>query len=340
MSQELAKLETTPDVWAMMREQATVLCKTGFLPQAIKSPEQAVAIMLKGRELGLPPMYALSNIAVINGKPVAGAELMLAVIYRDHGDSAVQVERTDATGCTLLYKRRQWPEYRAFSFTIEDAKRAGLANGPTWQKYPQAMLRARCVSAVARMAFPDSIGGMYTPEELGATVDIDEHGEMRVTAPPQPEPPSPQPALNPALVARYNELCEQAATAGLKRPKPATSARNDAILEGWVKRIQQAIADAAVPKEYAPDEADLAAVEGEVVPDADGVIGDGEEQLTPLQAFRMAAFNAKLDITPDGMARACQALGEFWRSDFDLATATEIDYNEATLLVAKGAVKW
>jgi len=34
------------------------------------------------------------------------------------------------------------------------------------------MLRARCISAVARMAFPDVISGVYTPEELGGSVQV------------------------------------------------------------------------------------------------------------------------------------------------------------------------
>jgi len=168
MSNELA---TTLDVnqWEIMQQQGKMLVETGFLPEAIKTPQQAIAIMLKGRELGLPAMYALSNIVVIKGKPSANAELMLSLIYRDHGDDAAMWDEnaTNEKVATLLYKRRGWPEYRRYAFTIEDAARAGLTGNATWKQYPGAMLRARCISAVARMAFPDSIGGMYTPEELG-----------------------------------------------------------------------------------------------------------------------------------------------------------------------------
>jgi hypothetical protein len=132
-----------------------------------------VALITKGRELGIPPMYALSNIAVIQGKPTANAELMLALIYRDHGDRAITFPESDGQACTIAYKRRSWPEAHTYSFTLDDAKQAGLMSNATWQKYPAAMLRARCVSAVARMAFPDSIAGMHLPEELGAEVDED-----------------------------------------------------------------------------------------------------------------------------------------------------------------------
>lgn len=175
--------------WQLMLDQAKVLVPTGFLPDAIKTPEQAVAVMLKGRELGIPPMYALSNIVVIKGKPTASAELMLALVYRDHGDGAVMIEESTNERCALSYKRRSWDKRRAFTFTVDDAKRAQLLNNPTWQKFPAAMLRARAISAVARMAFPDSIGGMYTPEELGASVEVTGDGEVIVSdAAPEPMP--------------------------------------------------------------------------------------------------------------------------------------------------------
>lgn len=181
---------------------------TGFLPATIKNGDQAMAVMLKGQELRIPPMYALSNIVVINGKPTCGAELMLALIYRDHGDQAVRFERTDAEACTISYKRRGWTERREHTFTIADAQRAGLSSG-TWKAYPGPLLRARCVSAVARMAFPDTIGGMYTAEELGAAVDVDQAtGELvTIEAPARPAPvarparPAPAPAPEPVSPA-------------------------------------------------------------------------------------------------------------------------------------------
>jgi hypothetical protein len=171
----------SPREWETMLSVAQNLVDSGLLPSHIKTPQAAVAIIMKGRELGIPAMYALSNIVVVQQKPTANAELMLALIYRDHGDEAIQIERTDAEACVLSYKRRSWTARRSFTFAIEDARRANLLKNPTWNSYPAAMLRARCISAVARAAFPDSIGGLYTPEELGARVAV-EDGEAVVLA--------------------------------------------------------------------------------------------------------------------------------------------------------------
>jgi hypothetical protein len=169
---------------------AEALFRSGLLPGHVRSPQAALAVIQKGRELQVPPMYALTNIVVIQGKPTANAELMLALIYRDHGDDAVRIEETTPERCTIAYRRRSWTEPQRYTFTLEDAHRAGLASGsnPAWLKYPQAMLRARTISAVARMAFPDSIAGMYTPEEMGARVRLNEDGEMVYTVPDEAPP--------------------------------------------------------------------------------------------------------------------------------------------------------
>ena len=67
--------------WQVMTQQAEMLVKSGFLPASIKTKEQAVAIILTGQELGLPPMLALRKINVIQGVPTVAPELMLALCY-------------------------------------------------------------------------------------------------------------------------------------------------------------------------------------------------------------------------------------------------------------------
>lgn len=163
--------------WALMMDMARALVPTGFLPETIKKPEQAVAIMLKGRELRVPAMYALSNIAIVKGKPTVSAEMMLALIYRDHGKKAIRIKESTNDHCTIEYRLDGWDGTSLYSFSIDDAKQAGIYIN-MWLKYPAPMLRARCISAVARMAFPESIGGMYVPGELGDEVTITDSGEV------------------------------------------------------------------------------------------------------------------------------------------------------------------
>lgn len=172
--------------WQMAQQQAGMLVKTGFLPESIKTPEQAIAIMMKGRELGIPSMYALSNIVIIKGKPTCNSELMLALIYRDHGDGSIRIVESSNDVCQIAYRRPRWPKEQSYAFTVQDATRAGLMGGNTWKQYTAAMLRARCISAVARMAFPDSIAGMYTPDELGADVAMSDEQVEFIVSKPEP----------------------------------------------------------------------------------------------------------------------------------------------------------
>ena len=154
--------------WDVMMAQARVLVASGFLPTTIKTPEQAVAIILTGDELGIPKMLALRSIVVINGKPTLSADLMVALVQRaidDHRDGEFRVLPPTPEKCTVNYRRWGWSEGHSYTYTIQDAQRAGLAGKGTWAAHPAAMLRARATSAVCRMAFPDVISGIYTPDE-------------------------------------------------------------------------------------------------------------------------------------------------------------------------------
>lgn len=283
--------------WRTMVEMAAMLVPTGFLPNTIRTPEQAVAIILKGRELRVPAMHALSSIVVVQGKPVCSAELMLALIYRDHGDLAVVVEESTHEVCRVSYRRPGWDKARSFAFTIEDARRADLAGKGTWKAYPQAMLRARCISAVARLAFPDSIAGMYTPEELGAPVRVTEDGAVEVAVVEAP----PTPAAVAMPVPR-------------ERPGPggSTVVREGGVdfVFGYGKDQDDApIEPDAIPFDQTPHEQEQPA----------GVPGDDVDALTGLELvdacerMRRRLSASGVDFAPIPNPRTNNALRQWWK---------------------------
>jgi len=71
-------------------------------------------------------------------------------------------------------------------FTIEDAKRAKLTDkkgpggGPgNWEKFPGPMCLARATTSGARTHCADVFGGpIFTPDEIGAVIDMSETGEI------------------------------------------------------------------------------------------------------------------------------------------------------------------
>lgn len=150
---------------------AEQLVKTGFLPEAIKTPAQAVAIILTGREMGLGPMQSLRSIGIIKGKPVVAADLQLAIFHR-HGGRSKWVSLTDSVAQLKLHHPNGVEHCELF--TMEDARKAGLASSPMYAKYPKAMLRSRCITAALKSIGFEPCAGAYDPEELGSPVVFDD----------------------------------------------------------------------------------------------------------------------------------------------------------------------
>lgn len=193
----LASAAPGTDAWGVMWEQAAALVKSGFLPASIKTPEQAIAVILTGDELGIPKMLALRSIHVIEGRPTLSADLMASLVQREidrHRDGYLMVLPPTAEACTVLYRRWGWPEGQEYTYTMADAQRANLAARATWKAHPAAMLRARATAAVCRMAFADVIAGLYAPEELDDEPGFAVVAEMEPVDRSFMTPAAPEPA--------------------------------------------------------------------------------------------------------------------------------------------------
>jgi hypothetical protein len=81
MDNQIAKLDSFNNM-AEMKSFASELIASGFLPQSLKKPEQVVSVILKGRELGMGPMFAVSNIHVIQGNPVLSVHAIAALLIK------------------------------------------------------------------------------------------------------------------------------------------------------------------------------------------------------------------------------------------------------------------
>lgn len=187
MSETLARYgeaRVSPGEWEVMTAQAAMLVKTGFLPSAIKTAEQAVAIMLTGRELDIPAMAALRSIDVIQGKPTVSPQLMLALVNRSGQLEEFSLSFDGETVALAAYctMKRQGRPAHTCRFSITDAKSLGLASKANWQQQPRVMLQWRAVAACCRVVFPDVILGLYTSEEMGASITYDDSGSVAEVA--------------------------------------------------------------------------------------------------------------------------------------------------------------
>lgn len=137
----------------------------GFIPSYLKSEGEIAAVILAGRELGLPPMTSLRSVFLVNGKVGLDASMQLALMKRAGIRHEWLADGSDCKFARLKVERNGEAPYEQV-YSIDDAKRAGLAGNGSWQKHTPAMLRARCVSAAARAYAPDVLSGVYAPDEI------------------------------------------------------------------------------------------------------------------------------------------------------------------------------
>lgn len=159
--------QLTPAVWQMIDSIAPAMHASRLF--GVNSKEQAAAIMLKGYELGLTLTASFEFINIIQGRPALNPRGHLALILNSPELDGIKIdEKPDA--CTVWMKRKNGIEH-SITFTIDDAKRAGLIKSDSgWEKYPANMLRWRAIGYCADVVFPDVGAGMKRADELGAQI--------------------------------------------------------------------------------------------------------------------------------------------------------------------------
>lgn len=137
----------------------------GMFP-GIQSAEQLAVICGYGAALGLNPMAAPFQIHIMHGRPTLSAGAIMGLVLQSPVCDYFECEETSSERATFVTKRKGGKGEQRLTFTVADAKRAGLLSNKMWQKYPAEMLRARAGTALARMAYPDVLQGAYASEEF------------------------------------------------------------------------------------------------------------------------------------------------------------------------------
>ena len=144
------------------------------------NPNNILVAIQWGYEIGLAPMQALQNIAVINGRPSLWGDSMIAVCKAHpdwRGISETYIEEEDKAVCLVKRNVHGEIEETRSEFSYKDAQRANLTNKPgPWKNYPKRMLQLRARGFALRDAFPDAIKGLITAEEA---IDYPEKKDAR-----------------------------------------------------------------------------------------------------------------------------------------------------------------
>jgi len=170
-----------------------VFVKSGFFAET-RDAAQAIVKVMAGAELGFPAIASMTGVYIVKGKVSLSANLMAAAIKRS-GKYNYKVRQLDEAGCKIEFFEGG-ESLGVSSFMKADAQNAGFVS-ETWKKFFRNMAFARALSNGAKWFCPDIFGGpIYTPDELGATVD-GETGEVIemprdddpvVIVKPEPEP--------------------------------------------------------------------------------------------------------------------------------------------------------
>lgn len=208
-STERPTARTASNTHGTLTEQmsyARNLAGSDMLPDQYRNKSENVLWAIAYAEmLGMHPMAVITGMHNMQGKPTASSAFIGMLVRRaghrldvymdQDGKTAVaELTRADAPDRTF---RTEWTYARA-----ENAKLTGKG---TWRQFPQAMLKARAATEIARDNAPDALFGiLYTPEELGAD-NTDEDGMVTTASAPSDAAPA-----EPAATSEAEDTARQA----------------------------------------------------------------------------------------------------------------------------------
>lgn len=169
---------------------AEMMSRSNLVPKDyIGNSGNILVAMQWGMELGLQPLQAMQNIAVINGRPSMWGDAVLAIVLSHPSceDIVEQYEGTpdsDNFAAVCIAKRKGRSE-KIGRFSLADAKRAGLIGkaGP-WTQYRDRMMKMRARAFALRDQFADVLRGMAVAEEvmdMGVAERVDDKMAEAVT---------------------------------------------------------------------------------------------------------------------------------------------------------------
>lgn len=110
---------------AALMKQCVTLAKSDLVPKALKDkPDNIFALALYGEQFGLTPIHAIQRIYIIQGTFEPKAEVLAGVIMR--AGHELRWDEVSSERCTVSIKRRGTDYWQATTWTLDQAKRAGL----------------------------------------------------------------------------------------------------------------------------------------------------------------------------------------------------------------------
>lgn len=144
--------------------------------------EAIFAVVIRGREMGIPALTALDLFHIIEGKPAPHAHFIIARAESHPDCEYFQLLHSDNAYAEYETKNRRHKGPITHRYSIEDAVDAGLCGMEIvprtakpgekdgrgqWDKRRKELLRKTCGVQLARIAYPSAAMGLYSIAELG-----------------------------------------------------------------------------------------------------------------------------------------------------------------------------
>lgn len=227
-----------PTVWEGINKMAVVFHNSGALPKAIDSTAKVIMVLQAGKEVGMQPVEALQAYAFINGRLTMFGNAVIAQVAKAGHD--ITWGHCDDQTATVTVTRCDNKKSMTETYTIEDAKRAGLINRDVWKAYPRRMLKYKAFAEVANFLTPDALHGAQMREivesepveEPKVVVPTSVTDTGKRTAEVRPVTPDALPTLDQAMAE--NEANKKVEV----MPAKPTKTRGEKVLEENKKKVQ------------------------------------------------------------------------------------------------------
>jgi hypothetical protein len=237
-------------------EAALNVCRTLVASKMFgnTTPEALLLKVMAGRELGLSVLQSVRSIYTFEsqGRLVTGidaATIVAKVQRHPQVDHFLCVESTEKQATYELAVKGREPS--RLTYTIDDARAAGLTEKDVWKKHPKNMLRARAATNLVRRDFPEAIMGWHTVDEVeeiresydGRSQPTPHRAHVTV-ADAQPEPVA---AATPANTNATGNGTTDVVTTYRKRLAEAETREELAVLFTEIKGLAKAEKDSLGP---------------------------------------------------------------------------------------------
>ena len=134
------------------------------VPSSYRTNPGAVLLAMDwAQSRGMDLLTAIQTVAFIDGKPVIDATMQRALA--DRAGYRVSIPDASPTSATVQIADADGEVLGSATYSIDDAKRAGLANKKNWTNNPEDMLVARATTRAMRRFAPSVMVGLVAGED-------------------------------------------------------------------------------------------------------------------------------------------------------------------------------